>query len=102
LIITGVTYNVSDHKKTLKPTRIKLYNTLVLPALLYGSENWTITARDARITAVEKKYMEKKQWDTLGQIIKQREIRGIKYNPSFGHNIGLDKKLDMTCKQKAS
>jgi len=40
------------HKKTLKKTRIKLYNTLALPVLLYGSETWTIKARDARrITA---------------------------------------------------
>ena len=30
------------HKKTLKKTRIKLYNTLALPVLLYGSETWTI------------------------------------------------------------
>jgi hypothetical protein len=35
--------------------------------LLYSSENWTITARDARgITAVQMKYMNKKQWDALG------------------------------------
>src|SRR5215469_18424506 len=46
-----------DHKKTLKKTRIKLYNTLALPVLLYGSETWTIKARVARrITAVEMKY----------------------------------------------
>jgi hypothetical protein len=39
-------------------TRIKLYNALAVPALLYGSENWTIKARDARrITAAEMKYM---------------------------------------------
>ena len=64
---------MSDHKKTSKTTRIKLHNTLVLPALLYGTENWTTTARDSRRTAVEMKYMGgKKQWDTLGQIIKQR------------------------------
>jgi len=47
-----------DHKKTLKKTRIKLYNTLALPVLLHGSETWTINARGARrITAEEKKYM---------------------------------------------
>jgi hypothetical protein len=47
-----------DHKKTLKKTRIKLYNTLALPVLLYGSETWTVKARDAkRITAAEMKYM---------------------------------------------
>jgi hypothetical protein len=35
-----------------------LYNTLALPVLFYGSDTWTIKARDAtRITAAEKKYM---------------------------------------------
>jgi hypothetical protein len=47
-----------NHKKTLKKTRIKLYNTLALPVLLYGSEIWTIKARDARrITATKVKYV---------------------------------------------
>ena len=47
-----------DHKKPLKKTRIKLYNTLALPVLLYGSETWTVKVRDARrITAAEMKYM---------------------------------------------
>jgi hypothetical protein len=46
------------HKTTLKKTRIKLYNTLALPVLLYGSETWTVKARDTRrITAAETKYM---------------------------------------------
>ena len=45
-------------QKTLKKTKIKLYNALALPALLYGSENWTIKGRDARrITTAELKYM---------------------------------------------
>jgi len=35
-----------------------LYNTLALPVLIYGSETWTVKARDARrITAAEMKYM---------------------------------------------
>jgi ABC-type ATPase involved in cell division len=56
--ITGTINNVFRPKKTLKKTGIKLYNTLALRALLYGSENWTTEARDAtRITAVEMKYM---------------------------------------------
>ena len=54
-------------QKTLHKTRIKLYNTLALPALSYGSENWTITARDARrITAAEMKYMRKKKTEYTG------------------------------------
>jgi hypothetical protein len=45
-------------QKTLKKTRIKLYNTLALPVLLYGSKTWTIKARDARrISASEIKYV---------------------------------------------
>jgi hypothetical protein len=44
----------------LKNTRIKLHNTLALPAAFHGSENWTINARDARrIKAAEMKYVRK-------------------------------------------
>ena len=58
LKITGIINNVFRPQKTLKKTRIKLYNTLALPVLLYGSETWNIKARDARrITAAEMKYM---------------------------------------------
>jgi hypothetical protein len=58
LKITGIINNVFRPKKPLKKTRIKLYNTLALPTLLYGSENWTIKARDARRIAEAKiKYM---------------------------------------------
>jgi hypothetical protein len=49
---------VINLQKTLKKTRIKLYNTLALPVLLYGSETWTTKARDARrITTANMKYM---------------------------------------------
>jgi len=36
-------------KKVIDPkTILKIYNTLVLPTLLYGSENWTLTASQRR------------------------------------------------------
>jgi len=58
LKITGIVNNVFRPQKAFKKTRIKLYNTLALPVLLYGSETWTVKARDARrITAAEMKYM---------------------------------------------
>jgi hypothetical protein len=42
----------------LNKTGIKLYNTLALPILLYGSENWTIKAKEViRVTAAEMKYV---------------------------------------------
>jgi len=47
-----------DHRKLLGKTRIKLYSTVAIPAVLRGGENWTIKARDARrITAAEMKRM---------------------------------------------
>ena len=42
LKITYILNNVFGPQKTLMKTPIKLYNTLVLPVLLYGSETWTI------------------------------------------------------------
>jgi ABC-type ATPase involved in cell division len=58
LKITGILNNVFRPQKALKKTSIKLFNTLALPVLLYGSETCTVTARDAsRITAAEIKYM---------------------------------------------
>jgi hypothetical protein len=75
LTVTGIINNVFRPQKTLKKTRIKLYNTLGLPALLYGSENWTSLGRDARrITTAKMKYsIREKQQDTLGQITKQTQ-----------------------------
>jgi len=50
----------SSRAKGLKKTRMKLYNALTLPAFSDGSENWTITARDARrMTTAGMKYMRK-------------------------------------------
>jgi len=57
LKITGILNNVFRPQKAPKKTTIKLYNTLVLPVLLYGSETWIIEASDVRrITATEMEY----------------------------------------------
>jgi hypothetical protein len=75
-----------DHKRTLRKTRIKLYNTLALPVLLYGSETWTTKASDARgITAAEMKYMRRTagytwtDYKTNAQIAKELKITPILY-----------------------
>ena len=84
LKITGILNNVFRPQKTLKKTRIKLYNTLALPVLLYGSETWTIKARDARrITAAKMKYMRRTagfiwtDYKTNAQIAKELKITPI-------------------------
>ena len=48
LKIVGILNNVLRSQKTLKKTRIQLHNTLALPVQIYGSETWTIKARDTR------------------------------------------------------
>jgi hypothetical protein len=43
-----------------KGTRIKLYTTLALPVLLYGSETWTGKSKDkSRLTTAEMRFMQK-------------------------------------------
>ena len=84
LKITGNLNNVFRPQKPLKKTRIKLYNTLTLPVLLYGSETWTAKARDGRrITAAEMKYMRRTagytwtDYRTYTQIVKELKITRI-------------------------
>jgi hypothetical protein len=66
--------------------------------LLYGSETWTIKARDARrITAAEMKYMRR----TAGYIWTdyKTNCKGIKNYTNFRQITGIQEKLDTTCKQ---
>jgi hypothetical protein len=52
LKITGIITNAFRQQKILNKTRKITDNTQAVPAFLYGSEIWTIKARDARrITA---------------------------------------------------
>ena len=86
LKITGILNNVfkPQKKKNLKKRIIKLHKTLALLVLLYGSEMWTIKARDARrITAAEMKYMRRRagytrtDYKTNTQIAKELKITPI-------------------------
>jgi len=54
---TGIINNRFRPQRNFKENKKKFYITVALTALLYGSENWTIKARDTRrITAEEVKY----------------------------------------------
>ena len=90
-----------DHRKrALKKIRIKLYNTLALPVLLYGSETWTTKASDARrITVAEMKYIRRTAgytWDRSQN--KCTNCKGFKNNSNFGQITGIQEKLDTACK----
>jgi len=73
--------NLFVEEEQFKKTRIKLYNTLALLALLYGSETWTIIASDARrITGSRDEIHEKSTWTdykTNAQIAKELKITPI-------------------------
>jgi hypothetical protein len=54
----SVVYFKTIFKKLRTETILKIYNTLVLPTFLYGSENWTLTAlQRRRIEAAEMKLL---------------------------------------------
>jgi hypothetical protein len=56
--ITGITNNNFKPNKVQKGTQIKLYTTLALPVLLYGSETWTVKSKDkSTLTAAEMRFM---------------------------------------------
>ena len=76
-----------DHKKTLRKTRIKLFNTLALPVFLFGSETCTSKARHAtRITAAEMKYMRRTAGYTWTDYNKCTSYKGVKNNTNFWTN----------------
>jgi hypothetical protein len=84
LKITGVINNVFRPQKTLQKTRIKLYNTLASPVLLYSSETGAVKARDGRrITAAEMEYMRRTagytwtDYKTNTQITKELKITQV-------------------------
>jgi hypothetical protein len=75
-------------QKALKKARIKLYNTLALPVLLYGSKTWTIKARDTRrISAAEMKYVSRIHLDRLQN--KCTNCKGVKNDSNFGQITGI-------------
>jgi len=81
---------------------MKSYNTPALPHFLYGSENLTIKARDARrVTEAEMKYTRKTAECTWTDY-KTKHRKKKRINPSFGQNTGLQKTMAATCKQNAS
>ena len=101
LQITGMTNNMFRAQKSLKKTRINLYNTLALPALLHGSNNWSITARDTRrITAAEMKYIRNTAGYTWTDCKTNTEIaKELNTTPVLDKIQDYRMKLDTTCQQ---
>jgi len=100
LKITGIINNMFRPQKTLKKTRIKLCNTLALPAVLHSSENWIIKARDARrITEAHTKYIRKVVGFTWMFYKTNTEMANEVNITPVGQNTGVQKKLVASYKQ---
>ena len=70
--------------------------------LLYGSETWTLKARDARrITAAEMKYMRRTAGYTWTDNKTNTNYKGVKNNTNSRQNTGIQEELDTTRKQNA-
>jgi hypothetical protein len=60
LQITGIINQVLKLSKVQRQTRLRIYNTVAIPILLYGCEAWALKEQDKpRITAAEMKFMRK-------------------------------------------
>jgi len=68
--------------------------------LLYGSETWTVTASDVRrITGSRDEIHEKNSRIHFDRLENKCTIcKGVKNNTNFGQVIGIQEKLDTTCK----
>jgi len=85
LKIKGIINNMFRPQKTLKSLGMKLYNTLAIPTLIYGSESRTTTARDTRrMTAAEMKYIRKTAGYTWTEYKTVTDYKRTKHNFSFG------------------
>jgi hypothetical protein len=58
---TGIINRTLNPSEAHKHIRLKIFNTLSLPTVLYGCETWAIREQDkSRITSVEMKFMRRR------------------------------------------
>jgi hypothetical protein len=75
LQVTGIINNVSKPNQVQKSSRMKIYNTLAIPTLIYGSEIWTLTQEDkSRLKASEMKFLRRTAGYTLLDHKKNEDI----------------------------
>lgn len=73
--LTGLLNRTMPVNKVRKETRVKVYNTLAVPTLTYGCENWAMKKSDKRrITSAEMRFMRRTAGITLNDRIRSQEI----------------------------
>ena len=67
---------VVDRRELSKTTKVRVYNTIVKPTLLYGSETWTLQKRHMKkLQAVEMRYLRKVEGVTRMDRVRSDDIR---------------------------
>jgi hypothetical protein len=81
LQITGIINRTLKPSQVRKHTRLKIYNTLALPKLIYGFETWAITEQD--------KYRIMSEKITFMRRTAKYNRKDYKSNEDFYQNIKL-------------
>ncbi|KAJ4438046.1 hypothetical protein ANN_13985 [Periplaneta americana] len=90
--ILGIINKTLKAKLVQKSTRIKIYNTLALPSLLYGSEIWALKKKDMnRIKATEMKFFRTAGYTLLDrkrneEILEQLEVESVEEKIKYKFN----------------
>ena len=76
-VIGAMRKEVLERKELKKATKMRVYNAIVLPTMLYGSETWTVMKRhESRLGATEMAYLRRVEGVTRMDRVKCRCKRG--------------------------
>ena len=74
--IGALRQEVVDRRELSKTTKLRVYNAIVNPTLLYGSETWTLQKRHMKkLQAVEMRYLRKVEGVTRMDKVRSDDIR---------------------------
>ena len=74
--IGALRQEVVDRRELSKTTKLRVYNAIVKPTLLYGSETWTLQKRHMKkLQAVEMRYLRKVEGVTRMDKVRSDDIR---------------------------
>ena len=75
-VIGAMRKEVLERKELKKATKMRVYNAIVLPTMLYGSETWTVMKRhESRLGATEMAYLRRVEGVTRMDQVRNADVR---------------------------
>ena len=75
-VIGAMRKEVLERKELKKATKMRVYNAIVLPTMLYGSETWTVMKRhESRLGATEMAYLRRVEGVTRMDRVRNADVR---------------------------